>query len=143
MSDSVYADTSWLAKLYLHELESDDCIDYLNAHPGAVYVSLLSDVEVTAAISKAHKDSIVLAVRAIDNYKEDCTFGFLKKLTVDEKVFSEAERIAEQDSARLSLRSLDILHIATARRHGLGTIASFDKRLRDAAGALGLAVLPA
>jgi len=58
MHGSVYADTSWPAKLYLYESESADCIAYLNSHRGSVYVSQLSDVEVTAAISKSYSSPL-------------------------------------------------------------------------------------
>jgi predicted nucleic acid-binding protein len=143
MAGSVYTDTSWLAKLYLFESESASCIAYLNAHRGEMYVSQLSDVEITAAISKAYSSSPVSSSRALALYKEDCDFGFLKRVPVDEKVYARAVDIATQHTAVYQLRSLDILQIAIAQRHGVATIASFDKRLRAAALALGLAVLPA
>jgi len=80
MASSIYTDTSWLAKLYLYEPQSADCIAYLNTHRGMVYVSQLSGVEVTAAIAKAHTGFPATAARALALYEEDCGFGFLKRL---------------------------------------------------------------
>jgi predicted nucleic acid-binding protein len=50
--------------------------------------------------------------------------------------------LAEHYSGRYKLRSLDILHLATAMRHGVTSIGTFDKRLATGAEAVGLKVFP-
>ncbi len=81
-------------------------------------------------------------MREIGNYRDDLRRGVYRKLQLDAEVFSRAEEIAEAYSRSYGLRSLDILHLATSLRHGVAAIGTFDKRLADAALALGLSVLP-
>jgi len=66
-----------------------------------------------------------------------------RKVSLDDAVYLQAERLAELYTTTLKLRSLDLLHLATAMRYGVSALGSFDQRLRAAAQALGLALLPA
>jgi predicted nucleic acid-binding protein len=62
---------------------------------------------------------------------------------MDAAVFESAQNIAQRYARQYGLRSLDILHLATAVRHGITSFGSFDDRQSDAAQALGLNVFRA
>ena len=135
-----YLDTSSLFKFYLPEPDSGDALAWLKTRPGDILISGLGDVELITAFSR--ESSSVAGYRAIDNYREDCLYGLYRKLEIDEAVFSKASDLAEHYSGKYKLRSLDILHLATAMRHGVASIGTFDKRLAAGAAAVGLKVFP-
>ncbi len=58
-------------------------------------------------------------------------------------VYRLAEHIALQYGGLYMLRSLDVLHLATALDTGVNTFATYDGRLATAASKLGLSVLGA
>ncbi len=61
---------------------------------------------------------------------------------MSETTYASAQMIAEQYSGPYKLRSLDILHLATALHYKVDSIATFDKKLAAVAAAFGLEVLP-
>ena len=136
-----YLDTSFLFKFYLTEQESPDALAWLHQYQDPVWISPLSDIELIAAFSR--NDSAIAGRKAIDHYLEDLESGLYRKLEMDAAVFENAQNIAQQHAWQYGLRSLDILHLATAVRHGIASFGSFDNRQSDAAEALGLNVFRA
>ncbi|PYS09059.1 MAG: hypothetical protein DMG17_27765 [Acidobacteria bacterium] len=57
-------------------------------------------------------------------------------------VLRVATRLSEQHSAAYGTRSLDIIHVATAKLSRIEEFVSFDSRQRDLASAIGLKVGP-
>lgn len=137
-----YLDTSFLLKAYVFEAESDEVLDWMREHRRRLVISPLSDVEVITALNREFARSAVVAMRAIDSYREDLALGLFRRLEIDAEVFAKAENIAEHESAKYGLRSLDILHLATALRHEVESITTFDIRLRKGAAGMGLKVFP-
>ncbi len=135
-----YLDSSFVVPVYVSEARSAEASRLLNLLGQDAAVSALTDVEVAAALQKhlspTKQDGYFL-------YRQDREAAVYGTLEIDAEVFDEARRIAEIYAGKYFLRSLDILHLAITRRHGLAQIASFDDRLRDAAAVLGLGVLPA
>jgi predicted nucleic acid-binding protein len=135
-----YLDSSFVVPIYVSEARSAEASTLLTLLGHEAAVSALTDVEVAAALQKhlspTKQDGYLL-------YRQDRESALYGILEIDGEVFEEARRIAEIYAAKHFLRSLDILQLAIARRHGLAQIASFDDRLRHAAAVLGLGVLPA
>jgi uncharacterized protein len=125
----IYLDSAALVKLVRLERFSDELVNWLNERPGVPLVSsALAEVEVPRAIRKAAPDALP-AVPA--------TLARLYRLEIDATVRSAAAALVAPN-----LRTLDAIHVATAL--GLGTelqaFVSYDQRLLQAAGDLGLAV---
>jgi uncharacterized protein len=122
-----YADTSAVIKLLAEETHSRAFAAFYDAHADAEWVSsALLRVEVTRAVARAmpallpDARELLLAFSTID---------------IDDDVIEAA--ISEPDRA---LRSLDAIHLATARILGpdLDAVVSYDDRLVKAATDAGL-----
>lgn len=124
----VYLDTSALVKLLVQEMESAALRTYLAGQPRAVRASsALVRAELRRAAART-SDRLLPAVELM--------LGRLTLLRVDDALLDEAGRLAPA-----SLRSLDALHLASARRlPSLTAFVSYDLRLSQAAHELGFAV---
>ena len=141
MMASSYLDTSFVLKFYLMEPESAAAVEWLRMHAGSGCVSRLSDLEVITSLER--NPSSEEARQNIAAYRQDMADGIYRRLEIDAAVYTRAEEIAEGFARRYKLRSLDILHLATALRHGIVSFGTYDKRLAAAAGAMGLEVFTA
>jgi predicted nucleic acid-binding protein len=122
----IYLDSAALVKLVRLERFSSELVHWLNERPGVPLVSsAIAEVEVPRAIRKAAPDAV------------PATLARLYRLEIDATVRGAAAALVDPN-----LRTLDAIHVATAL--GLGTelqaFVSYDQRLLQAAGDLGLAV---
>jgi uncharacterized protein len=121
-----YLDSSALVKLVLHETESAALARYLRRK--RVTASALARVEVARAIvpSSAAREQRLRAL-----------FAGVEVIRVNDRVLAEAARIPPW-----TLRTLDAIHLATARLWGdeLARIVTYDQRMADAARAMGIDV---
>jgi predicted nucleic acid-binding protein len=77
------------------------------------------------------------------NVERDLRSGRLVRQTIKwPSVLRLAARLSEQHSSVHGTRSLDIIHVATAKLSRVGEFVSFDSRQRDLASAIGLNVGP-
>lgn len=126
----IYLDSAALVKLVRLERFSHELVNWLNERPGIPLVcSALAEVEVPRAIRKVAADALP-AVPA--------TLARLYRLEIDATVRSAAAALAEPN-----LRTLDAIHVATAVGVGaeLQAFVSYDQRLLQVAGKLGLPVM--
>ncbi len=137
----IYVDSSFLLKLYLREVESPVVDEALRNTRGRIFVTKLTDVEVISSVRR--RLSVADGLLASQTYLGNRTSGLFAELDLDDEVFEFAVGIAQRQAKAFRLKSLDILHLATAVRYKIDVLASFDNDMRTAAAALGLAVLPA
>lgn len=137
---TAYVDTSAFVKLLVPEVGAD-AVDRLWDRVGDRYVSLVGYAELRSAIASATRsrrlDGLTyLAARALI----DKLWASIVAVDVDEPLV----RAAGELSDRHGLRASDAIHLASALRiaEGPTTFIAFDARLRDAAAAEGLIVLP-
>ncbi len=126
----IYLDTSALVKLIRVERESADLADWLDERADMPWVtSTLAGVELPRALIRAGQLDGIAAVPAV--------LARLDRFEIDPVVRTTAA--AYQDPL---LRSLDAIHLATASvaasAAALAAFVTYDGRLADAAGALGL-----
>lgn len=122
-----YADTSAVIKLLVEETDSAAFADFYDAHAEAEWVSsALLRIEVGRAVARA--------MPALLPDARDLLLAF-SCIAIDDEIAEGA--INEPDRA---LRSLDAIHLATARILGpeLDALVSYDDRLLRAAGDAGL-----
>jgi hypothetical protein len=119
----IYLDTSALVKLIRREPESDALADWLDARPSALWVSsTLIEVELPRALRRT--DPALLA-------DVPATVARVARYEIDEVVRAAAAAFPDPN-----LRSLDAIHLATARGIFGGQLTAFvtyDLRLLAAA----------
>jgi uncharacterized protein len=122
-----YLDASALAKLILVEPESRELIDAIGGAGTTVVTSLLGCVEVERACARQEVPHGEVR-RVLDD---------VSILSIDAAVAAVAGRIAPP-----SIRTLDAVHLATARALGadLDVMYCYDRRLAAAAAAVGIEV---
>ncbi len=122
-----YLDTSAAIKLLVDERESVDLAEYVDAAQQELVSALLLETELRRAVYR-HE---LLTQEAVS--------AFLATLTLYDmppSLYMEAGLIGGPN-----LRSLDALHVCAALRCGASAILTYDKRMGQAAAAVGLPVI--
>lgn len=130
---TLYVDTSALLKRYVEERDSDAAEQHMASDPVLV-TSWLTEVELRRNITRLLAGEELVRTRRLVQSDLDA----FALVNLDVATCNEAARIAEQTLCR----SLDALHLATARRAGeLTTLLTFDVRQAQAARSIGMAVV--
>lgn len=141
-----YLDTSFLIKLYVFEADSRRAITLMRRFESRPMIGWLSEVEMASALhakSATTKPSTAgaLAELSYTEFRLDRASAVYEVVAMDEEVFEQARVLGERFGAKHLIRALDVLHVATALRHGAGTFATFDKRQGKVAEEAGLNLL--
>lgn len=141
-----YADSSFLVSCYVVDANTARAQSWLS-HTGApLPFTALHALEVRNAFKLGVFRSLFTAADAAvtwRNVENDLHSTRLVKTTVKwPVVFRVAARLAEHHSIAIGTRSLDLLHIATAKVVRAVEFVSFDTRQRAVAAAVGLSVAP-
>ena len=121
----MYADSSALVKLVIDEAESDELERHLSRDARLV-TSRLATVEVARAVRIANPD---------DAAEEEAATLVASCLLIDvtRGLLAEAARLTSK-----AIRTLDAIHLATARHADADELVAYDRRLLTAAAELGL-----
>ena len=132
----IYVDTSALLKRYVDEHDSDLAEQLLHSDPVLV-TSWITLVELRRNLARLVDVGELAGLRAQVHADLDA----FALVMVDPTVCETAADLAEQ----LGVRSLDAIHLASARRLGVPTLTfvTFDLRQAQAARSLGFTVLGA
>jgi len=141
MAESIYLDTSALAKWYLNEEASEEVEAYL-LDQAPVAISTLTVVEMRSLLARrrrAGEIDPVLEMRLFATFEEDVHEGHLVCHRVEDRVVAAAPALiaAVPDQP---LRSLDALHLAIALDLGVPTVATADRVMAGAGESLDLQV---
>ena len=143
---SYYADTGFLLSLHLRESTSQAATTVMSQIQGSLPITRLLAIEFRNALQLGvfrQKFSERERAAVWSAFSQDITAGLLERVEEDAlAVFTEAERLCDQFTATVGVRTLDLLHVAHARVLGRSEFLSFDHRQRALATAAGLAVLP-
>ena len=126
----LYLDSSALVKLVQQESESGALWGFILDHkPDTLVTSALARVEVVRAVWGGGHRAIEQARRQLAR---------LDQIVLGGALLDRAAGLIPQ----IQLRSLDVIHLAAAQTVGddLRAIVTYDRRMADAAGALGLVV---
>ncbi len=139
----VYADSSFLVSCYLVDTNTPRAKAFLSEHDGPLPFTALHELEVRNALRLGVFREVITdeqakaASAAID---ADLRNGRLVRTAVKwPAAFRATLRLSERHAAKTGTRSLDILHIASARALRMKELATFDSRQRALAAAAGLA----
>lgn len=142
-----YWDTSCLIKLYAPEPDSRIFRDFLEADTACVTCDL-STLEFWAAVRRKESEGVLapgearIVQSALEN---DLADGLIRMTSCDPAVRSRFDEIVDLCHSLFPpvfIRTNDALHLAAAHCAGETEIVATDKRLREAALALGHALFP-
>jgi predicted nucleic acid-binding protein len=136
-----YVDTSALAKWYLNEPRSEDFERFAQRH-ARLSISRLAALELRSLLARRRRAGDV--TRRIERdvlaaFAGDLRSGVLEVAPLEDAIALEAERILAR-ARRVPLRTLDALHLATARALGAERFATADRVQARAARSLRLKV---
>ncbi len=138
----IYLDASLVVALLVPEAHSDRAEAWFGGQPaGALFVSGWTVTEVSSALSfKLRMGTLTLDRRAAAlNGWHALREASLLTLAIADEHFEQASRITDQHD--LGMRAGDALQLAIAR-DACGRLATFDKRMTNAALPLGMVVEP-
>ena len=143
-----YWDTSCLLKLYVRESDSDAYLALLADQTTPLFASALAEVEFAFALARKESEGCLKrgAAAALTQFlKNHAAQGKIRFLPIDAAVRNRAVALAQSrgtnGKSRLSLRTLDGIHLATALEMRAARFLTADIRLRTAARVYGLEVL--
>lgn len=141
-----YADTSFLASLYLRDGKMPQARAYLIRRRGALRFTSLQRYELRNAIRLAVFRGFIGAAEgenAMSEISRDASLGKLHETDlVWPEVLHVADEIGAKHTALLGARSLDLLHVGAAVSMGTQEFLTLDVRQRALAEAAGMRVLP-
>lgn len=140
---SVYADTSFLASLYVLDTNSISAAAQMKRAHLPLLVTLLGELELINVISlrlfrKELPASKIKAAHALA--RKDVSDGVVLIKSLPASVFERAKQISQKRTPRLGTRTLDVLHVASAVLLEADTFFTFDSRQAKLAAAEGLLV---
>jgi predicted nucleic acid-binding protein len=138
-----YLDTGCLVKLYYPEPDSAQLIALIQGKP--ISYTPLHELEFVNALQLkifTQGATAVQVTAARSLVEADLKAGVLQSAGPEwETVFQSAAKLAEQHSATLGCRSLDVLHCAMAKLLAATEFISTDRRQKKLAMAMGLNLL--
>ena len=144
-SSPLYLDTSALAKVYVHEPDSD-ALDAALTGRRDLFVSELALTELTSALARRMREGQLSAANGRRIYHQllrDVRGGEYRLLDLTSATHREAERLLLTLGRQAPLRAADSLHLAAAALSDARVLVTYDRQLHAAALALGACeVLP-
>lgn len=143
-----YWDTSALAKLYAKETDSATFENYALNTPGPVVTCRIALYEARATFYRKEADGLLQARTAQTLYHEllqDAVAGEIRLIEIGadaDREFGEVLKLCYQHAPPIPIRTLDALHLASARVAAEAEIVATDKRMREAAKLLGCSLFP-
>jgi len=143
-----YWDTSALVKLYAKEPDSTVFETHVLKTPSQPAISRIGLYEARAAFHRKEAEGVLQAGASQTLYDElllDTASEQLRLIELDSGVEQEYGRVLSlcyQQSPPIALRTLDGLHLASARVANETEVVATDKRLREAARVLGFSLFP-
>ncbi|MBZ5576682.1 MAG: type II toxin-antitoxin system VapC family toxin [Acidobacteriia bacterium] len=143
-----YWDTSALLKLYVPEEDSGAFLDLIAASDEPIATSAIATAEVLCAVNRKERAGDLKrggAAAAFRRFVADCDQGRIVPIPYGTQVLEVAQavmRVALHRSRPLFLRSLDLIHVASALTIHAGSVVATDARLREVAALVKLRLLP-
>jgi len=141
-----FADTGFIASLYLQESTSAQARAAIQAAPVVLPLTPLILLELRNAFNRSvQRQRITAAQRDLlwQDVEADIASGFLAPTPLDsEELHKKARQLSDRHTPTLGTRSLDLLHVAAALTLGAKEFFSFDDRQRKAAASEALKVKP-
>lgn len=138
--EPAYFDSALVAKFYLNE-PGRDAVRHLAARAGVVVTSGIAVAEVSAAFHRKFREGAVTpgAFRALQGqFEHDIEAGLWTCIGPTEALLAEARDLFAGLARSVYLRSLDALHLVTAKSERFQRVYTNDQHLLRACGHVGL-----
>ena len=138
-----YVDTSFLISLYSLDANSGAALQTMPRSAGDHIISTLGELEAVNALELRvfrHEITRAQAQGSWDALISDLRDGVFQLRSLPEQSFERAQLLSRQTTARLGVRTADLLHIAAALELGAGRLFSFDQQQRKLAQSVHLKV---
>lgn len=139
----IYLDTSFVVSLYSVDANSAAAAVALQAAQSPLLMSSLTEIETVNALGLREFRKEISKTEAnvsLRDFEEDLHRGAFLRSALPESAFSRARTLSRQSTARLGLRTADLLHVAAALEFGATALLTFDIRQRKLCFELGLTV---
>ena len=143
-----YWDTSALVKLYIPEASTPWYLSQLVTSTDPALTSEITEVELYSTLSRKERKRSIdpgAARLRFSRFQSLSTSGDIILVPFGQEVVKESRRIADLAyglAKPILIRSLDLIHIASASVVHASTMVTADNRLRELASALNMKVLP-
>jgi predicted nucleic acid-binding protein len=137
---TIYADTSFFVSLYLPDRHTAEVERRLRSRP-SLWMTPLHVAECTHAIEQhVFREAITRreADRALQRFHEYRAQNLWREASVPDQAFELCAQLAHRHAARLGVRTLDTLHVASALELKTEHFWTFDARQAKLAVAAGL-----
>jgi predicted nucleic acid-binding protein len=138
----IYADTSFFVSLYVSDRHTGEAERLLAARP-TLWMTSLHVVECThameqhvfrKAISRSEAD------RLLQQFHQHRARGLWREIAVPDRAFEICTELAQKHAARVGVRTLDTLHVASALELKAHQFWTFDQRQAELARTMGLKI---
>ena len=135
----MYIDTSALVKLYIRETDSEACRDTV-ADSSLVSSRILYCEFRSALLGKESRKVISPETRDVawQRFESDISDRTIRFVSLNDLVIQDAQELLDELHPRVSLRTLDAIHLATCLGLEAGPLFTKDHRMLKAAAFLGL-----
>lgn len=138
----VYADTSLLFSLVLHDANTAETVAYLKRHPTSLALTPWQRCELSNAVRLSvwrGSCPAPVAIAALEKIDADLTAGNLAETPlVWPDVLKIADELGKKHTSALGVRTLDLLHVSAAVSLKAKTFLTYDGRQLALARASGL-----
>ncbi|MFB3921073.1 MAG: type II toxin-antitoxin system VapC family toxin [Terriglobia bacterium] len=137
---STYADTSFLVSLYIPDRHSPEAERRMASHP-VIWLTPLHVAEWAHAVEQHVFRKMISrseADRCHQGFQQHRESRLWMEVGMPESAFERCAALARSHGARLGLRTLDTLHVASALELGAQHFWTFDERQKRLARAVGL-----
>lgn len=140
-----YADTGFLISLYREDDHSAAASALMQSKPVFLLTPFI-EAEFTNALQLAvfRKRSTIAEIRMIyESFAQHQASGVFRAVPLSSEVWETAVSLSRRHTAKLGVRTLDVIHVAAALVLMPEVFFSFDDRQRKLAHAAGLRIRPA
>jgi predicted nucleic acid-binding protein len=143
-----YWDTSALLKLYCHEPDSTWFLDFVRRSNQPATSSAIAATELACALCRKEREGDLKrggATALLRQFQEDCAAGRVLLMPCGFDVIAETQRLlalASRNPDAVLIRSLDLIHLASASLGRATVVLATDKRLCSLAMKLGFELRP-
>jgi hypothetical protein len=139
----IYLDTSFVVSLYSVDANSAAAAVALQSAQLPLIMSSLTETETVNALGLREFRKEISKTEAnvsLRDFEEDLHRGAFARNALPESAFQRARSLSLQSTARLGLRTADLLHVAAALDLGSTNFFTFDLRQRKLCSELGLPI---
>jgi predicted nucleic acid-binding protein len=137
----IYLDTSFVVSLYSLDVNSAAATSLLPTVQEEILITSLVELETINALGLKEFRKQVTGLQAESsylNFERAVHTGIFQLRALPEPAFQRARQLSRQFTAKLGVRTADLLHVAAALEMGANRFFSFDLQQRKMATAAGL-----